>query len=928
MLRKFAPPHGLKTILTTALVFQCATLVLSFWLATSNQSSIGNLSSVAVDQVDAVAETVQHLMEARLSLSRANTRIALFNTVPQDMVQHARMELILANESFDRFLTRTRVDEENHVRVQALKDVYSRYVNMLHRLVQYTGAGDVQWALAQPVQEIQEQLLQEQKNFIKYGNSISQTSLQSMGDRFRIYIAAAAMILLLVLATTFFLLYVIKKVEKSRLLKIAVNRTDSAIIVTDSNSVITYVNEGFVRMLGYETADLVGKKPDQVFYGRHTDTQTVLSFRNSIQKGESHTTELLVYNKSKQPLWVRVVANPVLDPQGVQQDVVAIVTDITEAKMNDELQFKVLSAMAREEPLGDVMQLLCLEIGRIAPEIGVSIRQFDERGCLPLIAEFNLPDGLLQSLESLAERSILQKMDAKESIMLNFTDPGSYDGECVDPHLSQSLGFTAGWVNTIRSNNGRTLGTFTFYYRENHLPAAQHQRLLQTSLKLCALALERDSFIHDIERLAYYDSLTMLPNRRLLMMKANTMIANAQRSQSSLAVLFIDINKFKQINDSLGHAAGDLLLSEIARRLQSSVRGNDIVSRLSGDEFVIILSPSSAEQAIAFSERMLSQLSEPMMLADVSVSPSASIGIGIYPDHGNDMQALLLHADQAMYKAKSAGRQAIEVFDPVVVDSTDDELTLSMALKQALESDQLTLHYQPQMMLDGNQLFGVEALARWSHPELGNIPPNRFIPLVRDTRMMPRLNQWVLTEACRQMAQWRDAGVDVPQISVNIFPIAFRDRAIVELIEALLAQYRLPPSCLTLEVTEDFILDATDTVISVISEVRQSGVSLSIDDFGTGYSSLSYLLRLPVNAIKLDKSFIDDLETSESARTLAQSIAGICKSLQLNIVAEGVESVGQRDILRALGYPIAQGNVFSHPLAPEDLAQWVRERSR
>ncbi|MCU0092435.1 Tar ligand binding domain-containing protein [Pseudomonas koreensis] len=463
MLRKFAPPHGLKTILTTALVFQCATLVLSFWLATSNQSSIGNLSSVAVDQVDAVAETVQHLMEARLSLSRANTRIALFNTVPQDMVQHARMELILANESFDRFLTRTRVDEENHVRVQALKDVYSRYVNVLHRLVQYTGAGDVQWALAQPVQEIQEQLLQEQKNFIKYGNSISQTSLQSMGDRFRIYIAAAAMILLLVLATTFFLLYVIKKVEKSRLLKIAVNRTDSAIIVTDSNSVITYVNEGFVRMLGYETADLVGKKPDQVFYGRHTDTQTVLSFRNSIQKGESHTTELLVYNKSKQPLWVRVVANPVLDPQGVQQDVVAIVTDITEAKMNDELQFKVLSAMAREEPLGDVMQLLCLEIGRIAPEIGVSIRQFDERGCLPLIAEFNLPDGLLQSLESLAERSILQKMDAKESIMLNFTDPGSYDGECVDPHLSQSLGFTAGWVNTIRSNNGRTLGTFTFY---------------------------------------------------------------------------------------------------------------------------------------------------------------------------------------------------------------------------------------------------------------------------------------------------------------------------------------------------------------------------------------------------------------------------------------------------------------------------------
>ncbi len=926
LLRKLALPYGLRTILTTALVFQCATLVLSLWLVSSNQSSIGTLSSVAVDQVDAVAETVQHLMEARLSLSRANTRIVLFNKIPHEMVQHARAELTLANKSFDRFLTHTKVDEENHIRVQALKDVYSRYVEVLNQLVKYTGAGDVQWALAQPVQDIQEQLLLEQKNFIKYGNSISQTSLQSMGDRFKIYIAAAAMILLMVLATTFFLLYIIKKVEKSRLLKIAVNRTDSAIIVTNPDSIITYVNEGFVRMLGYEISDLVGKKPDEVFYGRHTDQEAVLSFRNSIQKGQSHTTELLVYNKSKNPLWVRVVANPVLDPQGVQQDVVAIVTDITEAKMNDELQFKVLSAMAREEPLPDIMKLICLEIGRIAPEIGVSIRQFDEQGCLPLVAEFNLPAGLIQSLESLAERSILKKMDVKESMMLNFTDPASDQGDCIDHKLSQSFGFTAGWVNTIRSNNGRCLGTFTLYYRENHLPAVQHHRLLETSLKLCALALERDSFINDIERLAYYDSLTMLPNRRLLMMKANSMIANAQRSQSSMAVLFIDINKFKQINDSLGHAAGDLLLSEIARRLQGSVRGNDFVSRLSGDEFVIILSPSSAEQAIAFSERMLSKLSEPMMLADVKIAPSASIGIGIYPDHGNDIHSLLLHADQAMYKAKSAGRQAIEVFDQVINDSTNDELTLSLALENALESNQLTLHYQPQIALDDNQLFGVEALARWIHPELGNIPPNRFIPLVREAGLMPKLNQWVLTEACRQMAQWRDSGLAVPRMSVNIFPVAFRDRAIIDLIQSLLTKHALLPSCLTLEVTEDFILDATDNVISVITEVRQLGVSLSIDDFGTGYSSLSYLLRLPVDTIKLDKSFIDDIEKSESARTLAQSIAGICKSLQLNIVAEGVETNAQLEILRGQGYQIAQGYCFSRPLAPQDLAQWIRER--
>ncbi|MFJ2684395.1 EAL domain-containing protein [Pseudomonas sp. NPDC087342] len=927
MRRKLALPNGSMTILTTALVFQCATLVLSFWLVSSNQSSIGNLSNVAVDQVDAVAETVQHLMEARLSLSRANTRIVLFNSIPHEMVQHARVELTLANESFDRFLTRTRVDEENHIRVQALKVVYSRYVDVLSQLVKYTGAGDVHWAIAQPVQEIQEQFLLEQKNFIKYGNNISQSSLQSMGDRFKIYIIAAAMILTLALITTLLFSYIIKKLEKTRLLKIAVNRTDSAIIVTDPNSTITYVNEGFVRMLGYETSYLVGKKPHEIFYGRHTNPEAVLSFRNSIQNGESHTTELLVYNKSKNPLWVRVVANPVLDTQGIQQDVVAIVTDITEAKVNDELQFKVLSAMAREESLSDVMKLICLEIGRIAPEIGVSIRRFDDQGYLPLVAEFNLPAGLLHSLENLGERSLLKKIEMKESFILNFTDPASYKGDCIDHKLSQSFGFTAGWVNTIRSSNGRTLGTFTLYYRDNNLPAAQHHRLLETSLKLCALAVERDSFINDIERLAYYDSLTMLPNRRLLMMKSNSMIVNAQRSHSSMAVLFIDINKFKQINDSLGHAAGDLLLSEIARRLQSSVRGDDFVSRLSGDEFVIILSPSSAEQAIAFSERMISTLSEPMMLADVKIAPSASIGIGIYPDHGNDIHSLLLHADQAMYKAKSAGRQAIEVFDQVINDTIDDELTLSLAYKNAFESNQLTLHYQPQIKLDDYQFYGVEALARWCHPELGNIPPNRFIPLVREAGLMPKLNQWVLTEACRQMAQWQDSGILVPHMSVNIFPVAFRDRAIIDLIQSLLITYNLSPSCLTLEVTEDLILDITDNVISIITEVRQLGISLSIDDFGTGYSSLSYLLRLPVDTIKLDKSFIDDIEKSESAQMLAHSIAGICKSLQLNIVAEGVETDAQLEILRGQGYQVAQGYCFARPLAPLELVQWILDRS-
>ena len=437
--------------------------------------------------------------------------------------------------------------------------------------------------------------------------------------------------------------------------------------------------------------------------------------------------------------------------------------------------------------------------------------------------------------------------------------------------------------------------------------------------------MEREHARKRIRQLAFYDGLTGLPNRSLLQARADQAIAFAARNDEQLAVLFIDLDRFKQVNDSLGHPAGDELLRSVAARLQHTLRASDIAGRLSGDEFVVVLSQCGADSATDTIERLQALLAEPITLAGKTLAISASIGVAMFPADGRDMETLLHRADMAMYQAKSSGRGCFSFFSIDLNKLAQERLALETALREALQAGDLRLHYQPQVELASGRLYGVEALARWTHAELGEISPARFIPLAEECGLIADLGRWALREACRQLAAWRAKGLHVPAVSVNLSPTSFHNLDLPRMIADTLERNALRPQDLTLELTESILLDTNPSTVKTIAEVHAHGVRLSVDDFGTGYSSLSYLRRLPVSELKLDRSFVADLEHDADARALSSAILGIGKSLHLTVVAEGVETPMQDLMLREQGYPAAQGFLFSRPLAPQDLERWLSE---
>ena len=346
-------------------------------------------------------------------------------------------------------------------------------------------------------------------------------------------------------------------------------------------------------------------------------------------------------------------------------------------------------------------------------------------------------------------------------------------------------------------------------------------------------------------------------------------------------MLFIDLDRFKQVNDSLGHPAGDELLRQIAGKLRQDLRASDIAGRLSGDEFVVVLPQSDVVQTTDMVERLLELLGAPVTVAGVALAASASVGIAMFPDDGRDMETLLHRADMAMYQAKSSGRGCFSFFSSEMNQLAQERLALETALRQAIQTRQLHLHYQPQVDMETGKLYGVEALARWTHAELGEISPVRFIPLAEECGLIADLGHWALREACRQLSAWRAQGLAVPAVSVNLSPTSFHNLDLPRMIADTLQINSLTSQDLTLELTESILLDTNPSTMKTIAEVHANGIRLAMDDFGTGYSSLSYLRRLPVNELKLDRSFVADLGNDEAARALSARYSGavFCTSI-------------------------------------------------
>ncbi|MFL9502012.1 EAL domain-containing protein [Rhodopseudomonas palustris] len=702
------------------------------------------------------------------------------------------------------------------------------------------------------------------------------------------------------------------------------DRTTRAVLVTDADLKLLYTNAAFTGLFGFSTADVKGRNVIDLLAGHHTNRRTIANLKQRIADAEGGEEEILVYDHNGDEIWISADVKALHDAQGRVTQVFALLTDISETRQLRMLQQVTLSALADEIPITDVADRMCRFVEKIAPDVVSTILHVDAQGLLHPLGGPSLPEDYSRALDAVSIGPQVGSCGAaayfgKPVLSLDIdTDPR---WEPFKKRLLE-IGLRACWSSPVKAKDGRVIGTFAFYFRACRPPSHWHHRIVDACLHLGALAIERMESRAQIARLAYFDMLTGLPNRARLRDLIAAATAACPQGRT-VALAFLDIDNFKDINDTLGHAAGDEFLIEFARRLRVQVQPGDVVGRLGGDEFVVVLpnrEPAEIEPVVA---RISEALMLPFALCNSQVPMSASIGVSLYPDNATDLDTLINQADTAMYRAKRSGRSTYRLFNSDMHGAAEQRMAYAAALRSALANSRLELHYQPQIRTSDGALHGVEALARWNDPALGPVPPTKFIPLAEECGLIDQIACWSIREACRQMRAWRDLGLEVPSVAVNLSPINFENPALPTLVADTLATYHLPPEALMLEVTEGVAQDNRSTAHETMMALRRIGVGLSLDDFGTGYSNLNRLAQLPIRELKIDRGFMSELETSPTARAVVTTVVRVGQSLALSVVAEGVETTAQFQLLSELGCDVAQGFLYAPALAPAAFEQWL-----
>ena len=439
---------------------------------------------------------------------------------------------------------------------------------------------------------------------------------------------------------------------------------------------------------------------------------------------------------------------------------------------------------------------------------------------------------------------------------------------------------------------------------------------------------ERKASEERIRYLAQHDALTGLPNRFTLAVHLEHALARAERAGEKVGLMFIDLDNFKTVNDTLGHPIGDLLLCEVARRITSAVRKSDIVARIGGDEFVVVLESAHLPgDAGTVAQKILERMSAAVPVDGNDLHTTPSIGIAIYPDDGASSEDLMRNADVAMYHAKSAGRNNYQFYAEHMNQAAAVRVQMEARLRAAMAAGEFSLHFQPQIDLNSGLVSGCEALIRWYNAELGWVSPASFIPLTEEIGLIVPIGEWVLRRACTTAKSWLDAGIEFGSVAVNISPQQFRQRNFPQCVENILRETGLPAACLELEITESTIMETAETAVAMLVQLKEIGVTLAVDDFGTGYSSLAYLKRFPIDCLKIDRSFVTDLEIDPSDAAIATAVIALAHSLGLTVVAEGVETEGQSDFLLRHGCDSVQGYFYCRPCPADIAAEFCRQRS-
>jgi len=716
-------------------------------------------------------------------------------------------------------------------------------------------------------------------------------------------------------------------------LHLLVQSSPLAIHTRDRNGLLTSWNPAAERLYGWAAAEVLGKPLPSVPGAQREESDEL---RRRLLGGES----LIKFQGQRvrsdgARIFIDASLGPLRDAAGSVIGIIAVAADITERRRFEQqqaMEHNVTRLLAEAESLEQVMpeilRTMCDAFGCAYGARRVWSEREQKIACAETWSESGAEFG--EFLEVSREpRALAASPGGLLRRVLASGEPVWITDVTEDPSFRRSdearkAGLRGAFAFPIRFG-GEILGIMEFFSRESRPP---DEMLVQSTRSIGSQIgqfMARGQAEARVRHLAHFDELTGLPNRTLFNQRLSHALARARRAETPLAVLFIDLDRFKNINDTLGHAAGDRVLKEVAQRLSGCLREVDTVSRLGGDEFVVLIEAVSRPADIAeVAQKILAAVVRPVVLDAQEFHLTASIGISTSPGDGDDLQGLMKNADIAMYRAKEQGKNNFQFYSAQINVHTLERVALESGLQHALERDEFVLHYQPKIDIGSNRIAGMEALLRWQQPGKPLIPPMQFIPLAEETGLIVPIGEWVLRTACRQNKAWQDEGLPCLRVAVNLSPRQFAHASLLQDVARVLKETRLDPAWLELEITEGMVMRDPERAVRLLHELKAMGIHLSLDDFGTGYSSLSYLKRFPLDSVKIDRSFIQDLPRDSDDAGITQAIIAMAHSLRLAVIAEGVETAEQLDFLRSHGCDEMQGYHFSRPVPEDQLLRMLR----